>query len=56
MKMTCKLQMVITFITVVCLRSTLCQNTQNLEENPRVNPKIDWVYEFCQKKKEPLTA
>jgi len=32
--MTCKLQMVITFATVVCLRHTICQNAHNSEENP----------------------
>ena len=32
--MTSKLQMLITFVTVVRLRPTIYQNAQNLEENP----------------------
>ena len=53
-KMTCKLQIVITFVTVVRLRPTICQNAQNLEENSLMISKGDLVCKFCQKM--PLAA
>ena len=46
MKMTCKLQLVITFATVVRLRSTIYQNAHNSEENPY---KKIWSMIFLQK-------
>lgn len=45
--MTSKLQMLITFATVVCLRPTIYQNAQNSEENL---DKGIWYTIFCQKK------
>ena len=45
-QMTCKLQIGITFAMVVRLRPTICQNIQNSEENPKLNPKMNF---FCQK-------
>jgi len=45
--MTSKLQMLITFATVVRLRPTIYQNTQNSEENL---DKGIWCTIFCQKK------
>jgi len=45
--MTSKLQMLITFATVVCLRPTLYQNAQNSKKNP---DKGIWYMIFCQKK------
>ena len=44
--MTNKLQMLITFATVVRLRPTIYLNAQNLEENP---DKGIWYTIFCQK-------
>ena len=44
--MTSKLQMLITFATVVRLRPTIYLNAQNLEENP---DKGIWYTIFCQK-------
>ena len=45
--MTTKLQRLITFATVVCLRPTIYQNAQNSEENL---DKGIWYTIFCQKK------
>ena len=45
--MTSKLQMLITFVTVVSLRLTISQNAQNSEENPNTGI---WYTIFCQKK------
>ena len=49
--MTNKLQMLITFVTVVRLRPTIYQNAQNSKENP---DKGIWYTIFCQK--NPLTT
>ena len=52
--MTCEHQMVITFATIVRLRPTIYQNTQNWEGIPGQISKGIWSTSFA--KKTPLTA
>ena len=47
---TSKLQMLITFATIVRLRPTICQNTHNSEENPWENSKGIWPRNFPKKR------